>query len=114
MAYTNMSKQQREICEFLSLNPNSTNAEICAATGFTYESVKKKLRVLKESGHVKGSESKYRALYELTGKSFPRSADYRLNPRYLARKERLATQLTIRDTLFTVMHAMVMAGRAAT
>ncbi|WP_454826056.1 hypothetical protein [Paraburkholderia xenovorans] len=113
MAYTTMSKQQREICEFLALNPNSTNAEICTTTGFTYESVKKKLRVLKDSGHVKGSESKYRALYELTGKPFPRSADYRPNPRYLARKERLEAQLTAKDSLFATMHAMVMIGRAA-
>jgi predicted transcriptional regulator len=111
MAYTTMSKQQREICEFLALNPHSTNAEICTATGFTYESVKKKLRVLKESGHVKASESRYRSLYELTGKSFPRSADYRPNPRYLARKNRLATRVLGNDTLFAVMHAMVAIGR---
>lgn len=113
MAYTTMSKQQREICEFLALNPNSTNAEICTATGFTYESVKKKLRVLKESGHVKGSESRYRSLFELTGKPFPRSADYKPNPSYLARKQRLTAQLTTGDSLFAAMHAMVMAGRAA-
>ncbi|MDR8400093.1 hypothetical protein NE850_27670 [Paraburkholderia sp. USG1] len=112
MAYTTMSKQQREICEFLALNPKSTNAEICTATGFTYDGVKKKLRVLKDGGYVKGSESKYRAHYELTGKPFPRSADYRPNPRYLARKERLEAQVTIKDTLFATMHAMVTSGRA--
>lgn len=111
MAYTTMSKQQREICEFLALNPNSTNAEICAATGFTYESVKRKVRVLKESGYVKGSESRYRSLFELTGKPFPRSADYRPNPRYLARKERLAARASVTDSLFAAMHAMVAIGR---
>lgn len=108
-----MSKQQREICEFLALNPNSTNAEICAATGFTYESVKKKLRSLKESGHVRGSESKYRSLYQLTGKEFPRAADYRPNPIYLARKQRLVSRVSAGDSLSAVMHAMVCAGRAA-
>jgi len=113
MAFKTMSKQQREICEFLALHPNSTNAEICAATGFTYESVKKKLRVLKESGHVKGSESKYRSLYQLTGKEFPRAADYRLNPLYLARKQRLQSSGSTGDALFAVMHSMVRAGRAA-
>lgn len=112
MAFKTMSKQQREICEFLALNPNSTNAEICAATGFTYEIVKKKLRVLKESGHVKGSESKYRSLYQLTGKEFPRAADYRPNPLYAARKQRLMSRASDGDSLFAIMHAMVCVGRA--
>jgi len=111
MAYTTMSKQQREICEFLTLNPNSTNAEICTGTGYPYDSVKKKLRALKESGHVKGSESRYRSLYALTGKPFPRSADYKPNPSYLARKQRLTARLTTGDSLVAAMHSMVMVGR---
>lgn len=113
MAYTTMSKQQREICEYLALNPHSTNAEICAATGFSYESVKKKLRNLKESGHVQGSQSKYRSLFWLTGKEFPRAVDYRPNPIYLARKQRLMSVAPTGDSLFAVMHAMVTAGRVS-
>ncbi|MFP4889293.1 hypothetical protein [Paraburkholderia sp. EG304] len=61
---------------------------------------------------MKGSESKYRALYELTGKPFSRSADYKPNPRYLARKERLAARVLGGDMVFAVMHAIVSAGRA--
>ena len=116
MAYTTMSKQQRTICEFLKLNPNSTNAEICKGTGFSYESVKKKLHALKDSGHVAGSESKYRALYWLTGKEFPRAAEYQPNPVYVARKARMVRRVSAAtgvEQLYAAMHAMVCVGRAA-
>lgn len=109
MANRGMSVQQRRICEFLMLNPGSNSASIMEGTGFQYESVKKKLRALKESGHVKGSESNYRASFQLTGKPFPRLADYRPNPKYIAKRKRA----TNRDVLFAAMHAMVTVGRAA-
>jgi len=108
-----MSAQQRQICEFLMLNPGSTSATIIEGTGFPYDSVKKKLQALRESGHVKRSESKYRSSFQLTGKPFPRLADYRPNPRHLAKKARLATRTSTLDVLFTAMHAMVLVGRAA-
>ncbi|MGP8437163.1 hypothetical protein ACT2FY_13035 [Paraburkholderia fungorum] len=113
MAYRSMSAQQRQICEFLMLNPGATSADIMAGTGFPYESVKRKLRVLKESGHVKGSESNYRASYQLTGKPFPRLADYKPHPRYVAAKMRAQAKTAERDILFSAMHAMVTAGRDA-
>ncbi|WP_153135154.1 hypothetical protein [Paraburkholderia agricolaris] len=113
MAYTTMSKQQRKICEFLALHPGSNSAEIMAGTGFTYESTKKKLRTLKESGHVKGSESNYRSTYQLTGKPFPRLDDYEPNPRYLAAKQRMASRNTVVDVLVASMDAMVRVGMGA-
>jgi predicted transcriptional regulator len=113
VAYTVMSKQQRKVCEFLALHPGSTSAEVMAGTGFTYDSTKKKLRTLRESGHVKGSESNYRATYQLTGKQFPRLEDYQPHPRYLAAKERMVARETGADLLVASMHAMVSLGRAA-
>jgi hypothetical protein len=107
-----MSAQQRHICEFLMLNPGSTSADIIEGTGYPYDSVKKKLRALRESGHVQGGESRYRSSFQLTGKSFPRLADYRPNPKYAAKKARIATRETRRDVLFAAMHAMVTVGRA--
>jgi predicted transcriptional regulator len=104
-----MSAQQRHICEFLMLNPGSTSVNIMEGTGFPYDSVKKKLRALKESGHVKGSESSYRSSFQLTGKPFPRLADYRPNPKYAAKKTRTSS----RDVLFAAIHAMVTVGKAA-
>lgn len=112
MAQRVMSAQQRQICEFLMQNPGSTSAIIAEGTGFPYDNVKKKLRALRESGHVKASESKYRSSFQLTGKPFPRLADYRPNPQYLSKKARMATRTDSRDVLFTAMHAMVTAGRA--
>ncbi|MDR3386835.1 MAG: hypothetical protein P4L92_07260 [Rudaea sp.] len=103
-----MSVQQRRICEFLMLNPGATSATIIEGTGFPYDAVKKKLRALKESGHIKGSESNYRASFQLTGKPFPRLADYRPNPKYVAKRKRAAS----RDVLFAAMYAMVTVGRA--
>jgi predicted transcriptional regulator len=111
MAFARMSVQQRQVCEFLSQNPGSTSAEIIAGTCFPYDSVKKKLRALRKSGHVKGSESNYRSSFQLTGKKFPRLADYQPNARYLASKVRMETNGAGCDALFTAMHAMVMTGR---
>jgi predicted transcriptional regulator len=113
VAYRGMSAQQRQICEFLMLNPGSTSADIIEGTGYPYDSVKKKLRALKESGHVKRSESNYRSSFQLTGKPFPRLADYRPNAKHLAKKARIASRESRRDVLFAAMHAMVTVGRAA-
>lgn len=111
MADRKMSVQQRRICEFLMINPGATSAEIMSGTDLAYDSVKKKLRVLKDGGHVAGSESNYRSTYQLTGKPFPRLADYRPSLRYRADKARLIGRHRSTDQVFDAMHAMVSAGR---
>ncbi|WP_144154484.1 hypothetical protein [Paraburkholderia sp. BCC1885] len=117
MANRIMSVQQRQICEFLMLKPGATSADIVACTGFSYDAVKKKLRILKESGHVKGSEANYRATYQLTGAPFPRLAAYRPSARYEAQKAlkaRRARQTDCVDPVADAMYEMVTVGRSAT
>lgn len=113
MADRIMSVQRREVCEFLMMYPGSTIADIVEGTCAPYDSIKKRLRALKESGHVKGSESSYRSSYRLTGKPFPRVVDYQPNARYAASKARRESRGEIVGGLCAAMHAMVMMGRAA-
>ncbi|MFM0256080.1 hypothetical protein [Paraburkholderia sediminicola] len=112
MANRIMSAQRREVCEFLKLYPDSTIADIVEGTSAPYDSIKKRLRALKESGHVKASDSSYRSSYQLTGKPFPRVADYRPNARYAARKARRESRGEMVGGLYAAMHAMVTVGRA--
>ncbi|MDR8398258.1 hypothetical protein NE850_18105 [Paraburkholderia sp. USG1] len=108
-----MSAQRREVCEFLMMYPGSTIADIVEGTCAPYDSIKKRLRALKASGHVKGSESSYRSSYQLTGKPFPRVADYQPNARYAASKASRESRDAIVGGLCAAMHAMVMRGRAS-